>query len=105
MIVVFEEVFLRELYEKGKSTDKKHRFQPDIIRRYQRSIDVLLNARDIESLYPFTSLHYEVLQGDKAGLSSIRVNKQYRIEFFVRRTDKEPVITICHITSLSNHYK
>ncbi|MEA4904731.1 MAG: addiction module killer protein, partial [Petrimonas sp.] len=28
MIVSFEKEYLRDLYEKGKTTDKKHRFQP-----------------------------------------------------------------------------
>lgn len=35
MIVIFDKDYLRELYETGKS-DKKHRFQPDIIKRYIR---------------------------------------------------------------------
>lgn len=47
------------------------------------------------------SLHYEKLNGNKAGVSSIRVNDQYRIEFTV----SESVITVCNILELSNHYK
>ena len=82
MIVAFEKDYLRELYETGKS-DKKHRFQPDIVKRYKRGVDYLKQARNIEELFLLPSLHYEVLKGDKAGLSSIRVNDQYRIEFIV----------------------
>lgn len=41
MIVTFEETYLQELYEKGTTSDKKHRYQPDIVRRYQRCIDYL----------------------------------------------------------------
>ena len=41
MVVTFEEAYLRDLYEKGKAEDKKHRFQPDVIRRYQKCIDFL----------------------------------------------------------------
>ena len=73
---------MMELYETGKS-DKKHRFQPDIVKRYKRGIDYLKQARNIEELFLLPSLHYEVLKGDKAGVSSIRVNDQYRIEFIV----------------------
>ena len=35
MIVTFEQEYLRSLYEKGKTDDKKHRFQPEIVRKYK----------------------------------------------------------------------
>lgn len=38
MIVIFDKDYLRELYLTGRS-DKKHRFQPEIISRYKRRID------------------------------------------------------------------
>ena len=84
MVVAFEKEYLRDLYETGKS-DKKHRFQPDIVKRYKRGIDYLKQARNVEELFLLPSLHYEVLKGDKAGVSSIRVNDQYRIEFTVEQ--------------------
>jgi proteic killer suppression protein len=31
MEITFEKEYLRELYETGKTTDKKYRFQPQII--------------------------------------------------------------------------
>lgn len=104
MIVTFEKDYLRELYEKGKS-DKKHRFQPDIVKRYIDRINTLKNKESIESLYNIQSLHYEVLKGDKAGISSIRVNNQYRIEFTVSEEESETIIYICNILELSNHYR
>lgn len=100
MIVTFDKDYLRELYETGKS-DKKHRFQPEIIKRYKRGIDYLKSANKIEDLFLLPSLRYELLKGDKAGISSIRVNDQYRIEFIV----SESAITVCNILELSNHYK
>lgn len=105
MIVTFEEEPLRELYEKGKCSNRKYRFQPDIIRRYQKAIAFLIEASSIESLWQIRSLNYEVLIGDKAGRSSVRVNNRYRIEFSVSVNDEEPVLTICNILELSNHYK
>lgn len=105
MIVTFEEEYLRQLYEDGKCQDKKHRFQPDIIRRYQKAIRFLFGASSIESLWSIRSLNYEVLSGDKAGRSSVRVNDQYRIEFLVSRNDDEPILTVCNVVELSNHYK
>ena len=74
-------------------------------RRYQLRIKVLEQARCIEELFAISSFHYEVLKGDKAGISSIRVSDQYRIEFTVEHASSESVITICNILDLSNHYK
>lgn len=105
MIVTFEEEYLRDLYEKGKTDNKKYRFQPEIIRKYKRCIDILLTASRIESLYVINALNYEMMKGDKAGVSSIRVDKQYRIEFTVIDSIEEPIITVCDILELSNHYK
>lgn len=105
MIVTFEYEYLRVLYNDGKSPDKKHRFQPDIIKRYQKAINFLKNATSIEALWPIRSLQYEVLSGDKAGLSSVRVNDQYRVEFSVMVNDDQPILTICNVVELSNHYK
>ena len=53
----------------------------------------------------YNALHYEKLKGDKQGLSSVRVNDQYRIEFEEKTVGDQTVATICNITELSNHYK
>ena len=50
MVVTFEEEYLRDLYEKGKCSDKKHRYQPQIIEKYQRRIDTLLSVETPEKL-------------------------------------------------------
>lgn len=105
MFVTFEKTYLQDLYEKGKTSDKKHRYQPDIVKRYKKSIDILLEAERVEDLMLINSLNYEVLKGDKQGISSIRVNDQYRVEFTVKETLDEPIITVCNIIELSNHYK
>jgi proteic killer suppression protein len=104
MIVTFEKEYLRDLYENGKATDKKHRFQPDVIERYNKRIKTLQDAERIADLVAINSLNYEVLKGDKAGISSIRVNKKYRIEFEVTDNGVESVAKICNIIELSNHY-
>jgi len=105
MVVTFEKEYLRELYEAGKTTDKKYRFQPDVVARYGERIKTLEKAKRIDDLFVLNSLNYEVLKGNKRGISSIRVNKQYRIEFTVKDEGIEPVITVCNILELSNHYK
>ena len=62
-------------------------------------------AKRVEELFLFNSLNYEVLKGDKDGISSIRVNDKYRIEFTVSNNDAETIVYICNILELSNHYK
>lgn len=93
------------MYKTGLCTDKKHRFQPNIVRKYIDIINMMKKSHNISVLRQYNSLRYEKLKGDKAGLSSVRVNDQYRIEFEERIKDGETIATICNITELSNHYK
>ena len=104
MIVTFEKDYLRELYENGQARDKKHRFQPQIVRRYIRVINIMDAVEKLEDLFRYHSLNYEKLTGDKDGLESVRVNHQYRVEFKSSFKDNEKTITICNIIELSNHY-
>ena len=104
MEIIFEKEYLKELFYEGKTSDKKHRFQPQIVRRYIRVINVLDSVEKVEDLLKFHSLNYEKLKGEKEGLESVRVNHQYRIEFKSSFKDNEKTITICCIIELSNHY-
>ena len=104
MEIIFNEEYLQVMYSTGK-TDKKHRFQPQIIRKYIRVIDLMRDTSSVLELMRYNSLNYERLEGDKAGLSSVRVNDQYRTEFEEYVRDGETGATICNITDLSNHYK
>jgi proteic killer suppression protein len=105
MEIKFDKEYLRELYEIGKTTDKKHRFQPQIAIKYRKTIDILKSVAVVEDLFRYNGLRYEVLQGDKKGLESVRVNDQYRIEFKATKVVNETVVTMCNIIELSNHYK
>ena len=106
MEIEFEKDYLRELYEVGKTSSKKYRFQQSVTNQFKNTVDKLRNANRIEDLFPFKSLNYEKLVGDKSGLESVRVNQQYRIEFYRKITGEEPtIITICSIVELSNHYR
>lgn len=105
MIVEYDKEYLRELYESGRCSDKKHRFQKSVIAKYQKRIDTLMAATRKEDLFVFHSLNFEALHGNKDGFFSIRVDGQYRLEFALREEGTEPVITVATITELSNHYK
>lgn len=105
MIVTFQEKYLKELYEDGQAKDKQHRFQPQIVKKYTKVVDLMIEQKDVMGLTKYCGLHYEHLHGDKEGLSSVRVNNQYRIEFReILEGDKEIAEVVC-ITELSNHYK
>ena len=71
----------------------------------QKAVKILIQATRVEDLYPFKSLHFEALHGDKEGRFSVKANDQYRVEFTVEQTTDEPIVTICNIMELSNHYK
>ena len=104
MEIVFEKDYLRELYYDGKTNDKHHRYQPQIVKKYVNVVNILDAVTKVEDLFRYNSLHYEKLHDDKEGFESVRVNDQYRIEF--RSSENvEKSITICNITELSNHYK
>ncbi|MBQ8466898.1 MAG: type II toxin-antitoxin system RelE/ParE family toxin [Prevotella sp.] len=105
MIVTFEEDYLRELYENGKASDKKHRFQPQVVRKYTRVVDLMMEQTNVMDLAKYGGLHYEHLHGDKEGLSSVRVNDQYRIEFREITEGNKTIAEMVSITELSNHYK
>jgi toxin HigB-1 len=105
MEVIFSKKYLQEMYQTGKTIDKKYWFQPAVVHKYIRIIDIMIDQTDTLSLKKFNGLNYEKLKGDKAGLSSVRVNDQYRIEFEERTIAQKPVATICNIVELSKHYK
>ena len=105
MIVTFEEDYLRELYEDGQASDKKHRFQPQIIKKYTRVVDLMMEEANVMGLTKYSSLHYEHLHGDKEGLSSVKVNDQYRIEFREILEGDKTIAEMVSLTELSNHYK
>ena len=56
-------------------------------------------------LAQYGGLYYEALHGDKEGLSSVKVNDQYRIEFREIIEGDKTIAEVVSITELSNHYK
>lgn len=106
MNVEFEKKYLAELYEKGKTDDKKHRFQPPIINGYLKCVKALINASRIEDLFQYHSLNYKKLKGNKQGISSLRINNQYRLEFReITNEANQAIVEICSLTEITNHYE
>ncbi len=105
MVVTFEKEYLQELYVRGRTSDKKHRFQHDVIARYIKVVNTMKNVTNVVDLARLNRLHYEHLRGNKNGYSSVRVNDKYRIEFIEKTVNNQTIATVCNITELSNHYK
>ena len=102
MIIEYEKDYLQELYEDGKCKNKKYRFQPQVIQKYQKRIDTLMAATRIEDLFVFNSLNFEALDND---YYSIRIDYHYRLQFKLREEETEKILTICVISDITNHYQ
>ena len=49
--------------------------------KYIKVVNILKQANAVEDLFPFNSLNYEKLSGNKVGIESVRVTDKYRLEF------------------------
>ncbi len=106
MKVEFTKHYLEELYVSGKTGDKKYRFQPNVINGYLKCVKALINASRIEELFQYRSLNYEKLKGDKKGISSLRINDKYRLEFReIVSQSNQIAVELCSIIDITNHYK
>ena len=76
-----------------------------MVKKYTRIIDLMMEVDNVMGLAKYGGLHYEHLHGDKEGLSSVRVNDQYRIIFREIMQEKKTITEMVSITELSNHYK
>ena len=103
MEIKFDKEYLEELYNDGKAKNKKYRFQPQVVKKYQKRIDTLAGVTRIEELFTLNSLNLEALESSDN--YSIRIDSQYRLEFQVNDSDSEPTITICLIMDITNHYQ
>ena len=106
MVILFGKKYLEELYYYGKSSDKKYWFQPYVVKGYVKCVKILEKARIIEDLFSYHGLNFEALKGDKKGLSSIRINNQYRLELeiFIDKETDEQIINVCKLIDITNHY-
>ena len=57
MIIEFDKDYLRELYTEGRTNDKKHRYQAEVIRGYQKAVFVLSSANTITDLFRNNALY------------------------------------------------
>ena len=86
MVIEYDKDYLAELYHYGKCSNKKYRFQKQVVTKYQKRIDTLMAATRIEDLFVFNSLNFEALEN---GYYSIRIDYHYRLEFKIRLESSE----------------
>jgi len=104
MEIVFQKEYLSELFYNGKTKDKQHRFQPQVIRKYAKVVGILESVKRLEDLFRFNSLNFEALESAE-NYFSVRVDLQYRLVFFMSSHEGETTLTICNIEELTNHYR
>jgi proteic killer suppression protein len=66
---------------------------------------MMISRPEVLALMKYNSLNDKKLIGDKVGLSSVRGNTHYRIEFEETIIENQTVATLSHITELSNQYQ
>ncbi|TDG35370.1 hypothetical protein EZJ43_13790 [Pedobacter changchengzhani] len=105
MEITFKNILLANLYEGKKVKDKKFQFQPQIVKQYIKTLNILRSLDKIEQAYQYNTLRYEKLSGNLKGKSSVSVNMQYRVIFQEIASETEPFeIILLDIEDLSNHY-
>lgn len=98
-VVRFTNKHLKTLYETGKS--RKHDLPPQVQRKFFMRIQQLEAADVVADLLADSGLNFEAY-GDHY---SVRLNKQYRLEFDVAwRDEDETVIESVGLIEVSAHY-
>ena len=103
MIITFKNASLENLY-KGRPIKGKPIYSKEVILQFKKTVLRIEQADNIFQLKQFKSLNFEALKGNKKGLFSVRVNKQYRLEFKLVN-DKITLTEIILIEELSKHYE
>lgn len=102
MDIVFQKDYLSDLYYTGKTSDKQHRYQPEVVRKYVRVVGILEAVSRMEDLFRFNSLHFEALNDTDY---SVRIDYHYRLVFQMAAQPGETIFNICKLEDITNHYK
>lgn len=103
MVIKFNDAYLEKLYS-GKPVKGKPVFSNEVVIQFKKTILKLEQVDNTAQLRQFRSLNFEALKGNKKGLYSVRVNKQYRLEFKIEN-EHITLVEIILIEELSKHYE
>ena len=104
--VSFHKDYLEDLYEGKTKKYKEFKSNPQLVKQYVKTVNILKSLTRIEQLYQFKNLNYEKKEGNLKGKSAVWVNKQFRIIF--QETSSEGnsgIIDILELEELSKHYQ
>ena len=99
MLVEFEDDDLRRLYEEADF--RPSGFSPDLARAFRKAVFVVQMAPDERDLRNMKSLHFEKLEGKRAGQHSLRLNRQRRL--VVRLEDSSEGKSIVVVEVINYH--
>lgn len=70
-------------------------FSRPIVTAYRKRLQLIRGAEDERAFYAMKSLHFEKLQGDRAGQYSMRLNDQWRLILELKKqSDGKSVLII-----------
>ena len=101
--VVFLNEHVERLYRKGRP-NKEYRLPQNLIDRYIERIDFIQAADTIWALKSMKSYHFKKL-GGYSNRYSIRLNREYRLEFNIEWLDDKGTIGKFEIDKISKHYE
>lgn len=103
MLIKFINAYLENLYA-GKPLKGKPVYNKEVILQFKKTVLRIEQVENSNQLRQFRSLNFEALKGNKKGLYSVRVNKQYRLEFKLEN-DNITLVEIVLIEALYKHYE
>ena len=68
-----------------------------LVKAFRKRLQFIRAAADERAFYAMKSLHYEKLQGDRAGQRSMRLNDQWRLILRIRQDDDGKCVVIISI--------
>lgn len=105
MNIVFVDQAVRELYENGKTTDRKHKiYNKDkrFVEKLKRQIDSIYAAETYKDLYEISTLHYEQLKHMSSPTTSFRILNGYATRVICKEQEDYIELTILELDD--THY-
>lgn len=105
MELEFNNIELADLYQGKKVKNKMYKSNPTLVKQFVKTIKYLIQAKKIEELLQLKGLHYEKLERDRVGQSSVRINDQYRLIFIEKMDDSDPPkVVLLQIEEITDYH-
>lgn len=105
MNVTSEDESLLELYENGRTSNKKYKRLPKAaVKGYVKAVNKMRAAARIEDIMRDHGLRYERLHGDRKDQESVRCNDVWRLIFQSYAANGSNIVTIVDLIEISYHY-